>query len=109
MAELTAKEYIEIKLKKFGLDFDANEIKTLFVESGIDATLSVENSEGLFSAQKALVSICSELLLMPDITEGGYSIKINREGIQMYLNQLSEKLGLSLIGVPKLKDNTNSW
>jgi hypothetical protein len=106
---LTAQEYIETKLKKFGVDFEQIEIKALFIEQSITPTLSIEDSASLKSVQKCLVSMLSEMLLMPNITEGGYSVSWNLDGLKAYLNELNTKLGNDVIGEAIVTNASEKW
>lgn len=47
------------------------------------------------AGKSMLVKVIPELLLRSDVVEGGYSIKHNRDGIQMYYNLLCSDLGIA--------------
>lgn len=109
MAVLTAKDYVEIILKKHNISFSEAEIKVEFIGIESDPLVSAEEIEGLAIAQKVLVSMLSGLLLSPNVTEGGYSIAWNYESVKSYLNFLNNKLGLPLFGEATLTDQTSKW
>jgi len=103
--------YIQSKLNKFGASIDANELESLLLLNSIavDEVYSADNAE---KASKALYSIIPELLAMPDITEGGFSMKFNREGILAYYSLLCKELGLEnklAVKQPKVKNKSYLW
>jgi len=60
----------------------------------------------------AFVSIIPELLLRPDITEGGYSEKYDKGAIKTFYSMLCGELGLVdvfAVSQPVVRNMSNSW
>ena len=103
------KDYIKDKLSSFGYDLSTNELNALMIDNSIDDTDDYES----ILAKKVIANIIPELLLIPEsVTEGGYSVKYNREGLLTYYNILCEDLGIENKLVekqPTIKNLSNRW
>lgn len=99
---MTNREYLTTILGKFGVSSD--EIDIIILEQGIDANGQVVGPEDVKSLQ---VAIYYQLPLMfagmQNVSEGGYSISWNLDGIKMWFSWLAKQLGLPDTLVPKPK------
>ncbi|MBA4852074.1 DUF6706 family protein [Emticicia sp. BO119] len=86
-------DYIKSKLSKFNITLDDNELEGLLLKNSIapDEVYEASNTQ---KADIALHSYIPELLALPDISEGGFSIKFDRQGILAYYKILCSDLGL---------------
>lgn len=105
-----AIDFVEAKLQKFGIDISQIELDAVFVELGIDKNTELDTADGLKSAQICLASLLPELLMQANVTEGGYSVSWNIQGIKDYIGFLNAKLGITTtVGTPTVIDKTCLW
>ena len=106
----TIQEYIQAKLIRYRIALSDVEISALIIDQGLNPIdeYTLENST---SAKTVIVRVVPELLLRPDITEGGYSEKWDRDGILAYYSLLCKEIGLvdELNAVPTLKNVSYLW
>lgn len=100
-------DFIQAKLASFNVELSDLELKALLVDNGINELDDYETK----AAKKALVGIIPEILLKPDITEGGFSIKWDKGAIEKYYGMLCKELGLKnqLIQQPKVVNKSYLW
>jgi len=100
-------DFIQAKLASFNVELSDIELKALLVDNGISEADTYETK----AAKTALVGIIPELLLKPDITEGGFSVKWDKGAIMNYYGLLCKELGLKnqLIEQPKVKNKSYLW
>lgn len=106
----TIREYIAAKLNRFEVNIEDVELDGLLIEGGLDGMLSYDAGQTI-PVKTALVKIIPEVLLMPNISEGGYSITRNIEALKIYYSHLCADLGLVNIldQSPSVSDITDLW
>lgn len=95
---MTVLQFLQTKLSKFDIEVDQGELEILFLESDTKLTTEVDSTSVLVEAKKALVTFIPELLLKPEISEGEFKIKFDREGIKEYYKLLCNELGIPIDG-----------
>lgn len=58
---------------------------------------------------QVLLAVVSRILLTPDVTEGGMSLKWDRAGVRVYQGILQARLGIVPAGAPTVSDRSNLW
>lgn len=103
-------DYIREKLGKFSVELSDAELSALLIEQQIDENAEYELGSGMI-VKKALVAFIPDMLLMAEVSEGGYSIKWNIEGIKAYYSQLCSEIDSenAMSTIPKVKDQSNRW
>ncbi|RYU93814.1 DUF6706 family protein [Emticicia agri] len=104
-------DYIKSKLGKFGVTIDDNELAALFLKNGIgsDETYIVDSVDKI---ERALYEYIPELLVVSSITEGGFGISYDKEGILDYYALLCHNLGLEnklTVQQPKVRNKSYLW
>lgn len=107
---MTAQSYIVKKFSAFGFEVDTGEVDVLLGAQGLSlgAELTPEN---LTKVKHVIHSLIPEMLLLPEISQGRYSVKHNIEGIKSYYALLSSELGIEnkLEPQPEIRDRSNLW
>jgi hypothetical protein len=100
----TVKEYIGEKLTRLGFQLTDSELDNLLVEVSVTGS-STFGGNNVADTKKAMAAIIPELLAMPKVTEGGYSISQNTDGVLKYYRMLCSELGIEnkLEPQPKVK------
>lgn len=103
-------DYIKSKLGKFGMIIDDNEIEALLLKNSIalNETYTVDSVD---RTERALYDFIPELLVVSAVSEGGYGISYDREGILDYYALLCHNLGLEnrLGKQPKVRNKSYMW
>ena len=104
---MTVCEFIKSDFLQFGIELSQHEMNALMIDNGIDINTEYDTK----IAKKAIVGYIPKLLLRPDISEGGMSLKYNLQSIQSYYGILCAELGIEnkLIERPKVKNRSNVW
>ena len=104
----TITEFITAKFTKYGINISVSELEYLGISFGFDPTetLTVSNTE---KAKLSIASMIPEILLMPNISEGGYSISHNYPGLKDYYSMLCDELGIENKLIPKVRNLSNRW
>lgn len=58
---------------------------------------------------KCAIEVLQGILSMPDVSEGGYSVKYDRKAIEARLSFLSQKTGVADPSKPTINDASNRW
>ncbi|MBO9660062.1 MAG: hypothetical protein J7527_14675 [Chitinophagaceae bacterium] len=108
---MTNKEYITYHLGRFGLaDTD---IDFILLEAGIDPEGTVSTAEEKQSLKLAMHSQVPLLIAgLNNVSEGGYSVTWNIEGIKAWYSVLSTEIGEDdQLATPKpvIRDKSNMW
>ena len=102
-------EYIEVKLTKFGIEVSKTELDAVLIEFSIGVAEEISDIASLKKAKVALASMLPEMLVMANVTEGGYSVNWNIEGIKEYINYLNKQLGLKSTTNPVISNQSFRW
>lgn len=107
MAITTNREYLAVKLSKFGVT--ADEIEAIVLENPVlEEDLNVQN------CKEAMYKTMSSLLQFSDVSEGSYSVKWNLEGLKLWYNSLCLELGKPnvmepVVVKPQIRNRSNYW
>jgi hypothetical protein len=105
----TNREYLTVKLGRFGLS-----------ENDIDAiVLDHPELEGDLNPQACKVAIynsMSSILPFANVSEGGYSVTWNLDGLKLWYNSLCLEIGVPnlinpepVFNKPKIRNRSNMW
>jgi|SRR5215217_9701761 len=89
----TIQEYFEAKLLRYNIELSEVETEAALIEQGLDPT-SYYTPGSTIQVKTAIVKILPELLLKPDITEGGYAEKWDKGAVKLFYSLLCAELGL---------------
>jgi len=107
MAIVNNREYIEKTLSRFGVDGDT--IDLIMIDNSeleeLDHVDSRACKVAMYGAMSTILpSMCS------NVTEGGYSVSWNMDGLKLWFKSLCGELGLSdTITQPKVRNRSNRW
>lgn len=102
MAITTNREYLTVKLSKFGLSTD--EIDAIVLENPVlEEDLNVKN------CKEAIYSTMSSILPVANISEGGYSMSWDLAGLKLWYNSLCAELGKPNAVKPKIRNRSEAW
>jgi len=108
---MTIGNYIKSKLSKFQFLIGDEELEAVLIDH--DLTPATEYVKDLsVQVKKVLISIIPELLAMPDIAQGDYSIKYKVDGIKAYYSMLCKETGEPDVFNPNqytIVDRTDIW
>lgn len=110
----TIREYVDGKLARVGLEIEDVELTVLMDLRGVDDSTQCDDAASLAIAKRIIVDAIPELLLLPDVQEGGMSIKRNPAAIKAYYALLCNELGIDNkldppAATPTVKDKSNLW
>lgn len=102
--------YIKTKLRRFHLTMDDAELNVLLAGLG-ESPASELTEASLTVAKRVIVSVIPELLLVPDVSQGDYSHKLNKDAVITYYGMLCDELGEEnkLAPQPKVRNKSNYW
>jgi hypothetical protein len=107
---MTYREYVKITIGNFGVS-DA-EIDFILTEADLNPASEVTNSEDRIKIKKAMfISIPRMMAGLQDVSEGGYSVKWNIDGIKAWYSLLAGELGeTDLLNTgPTVQDRSYLW
>lgn len=107
---MTNKEYLTVVLGKFGLS--AAEIGFILTEADLSPDATVDTPEQKVLLKTAMYNQIPLMIAgLSDVSEGGYSVKWNIDGIKAWYSLLASELGLQdkLSSGPVIRDKSNRW
>lgn len=107
---MTYLQYVTVTLGKFGLS--TSEVEFILTESDLDPDDTVTTAEQKLLIKKAMYNYVPLLMSgLQNVSEGGYSVTWNLEGLRLWYSFLATELGLvDLLNVgPKVRDASNRW
>lgn len=104
---MTIGEFIQAKLASFNVELSDFEMEALLVDNNLTLVSEYEP----IAAKQVLLGVIPELLLKPDVSEGGFSMKFDKTAIEKYYALLCQELGVKnkLIQQPKVVNKSNLW
>lgn len=107
---MTTRDYLSANISGFVSYLPPAIIDGALVSVGADPDANFTQSDRQ-KVDLALLEIIPKLLLTPDVTEGGYSVKYDRNAISQYYRFLCEKLGVEnkLERKPTIRDASDLW
>ena len=103
----TNKEYLTKCLGAFNVSED--DIDVMLLKAGIDADEPVDVTRCDLAAYNRVSVVLAAMT--QNVSEGGYSISWNIEGIKLWYSTLCRELGKEnvLEAKPKIRDRSNFW
>ena len=104
---MTVSEYIVSEFSEFGVKLSDNTLNALLIDNGIDSNTEYDPT----IAKKVIAGYIPKLLLKPQMSEGDFSIKYDRDSIISYYNVICGELGIEnkLNPKPKIRNMSNRW
>ena len=90
---MTIGNYIQAKLNRFLLSMSNEELEIVLSGQGLEFE-SEYSKDREVNVKSVLVAVIPELLLAPDWSQGGTSIKRNNAGVMAYYSLLCGELGM---------------
>lgn len=107
---MTYKEYVEVAIGKFGLT--ESEIEFLLTEADLDPYATVTDSTSRALLKTAMYKHIPLMVAgLSSVSEGGFSMSWNIEGIKLWYSLLAKELGLEdlMSTRPKIRDKSYVW
>lgn len=103
MAIITNREYLTAALNRFGMT--ENDIDVIIVENPIleGVTLDVK------ACKLAMYNSLSSILPVANVSEGGFSVTWNIDGLKIWYKSLCNELGLVNVMRPTVRNRSNMW
>ena len=107
----TIREYIRAEMEFNGMQcsdvlMDGTALAADLEGSSLDDSLTSAN---LLPARKVLALMIRRILAAPDVSEGSYSAKWDREKVSQLHATLCQETGLVNTLAPQVKDLSNLW
>ncbi|WP_426291978.1 DUF6706 family protein [Dyadobacter endophyticus] len=106
----TIREFIQAKLSRYNIDLSEAELDAAIQDQALTPS-DPYAPEASKPTLKVIASVIPELLLAPDVSEGGYSIKFDRAAVTAYYSWLCGELGIpdKLNPQPKIRSKAHLW
>jgi hypothetical protein len=106
---MTYKEYLTAVLGRFGL-VEAD-IDFLLTEAGLNGDTVVSSDNKVLLKTAIYNHIPLMIAGLSNVSEGGYSVTWNIEGLKLWYSTLADELGLDdkLTAKPVVRDASNRW
>lgn len=106
----TIQEITQARLSRYNIELSEVEIVGKLIDQGLIPT-DAYTATASKHIDMVFVSVIPELLLAPDITEGGYSQKYDKAAIMAYYSLLCSQLGIpnKLNPQPKIRNKSHLW
>jgi len=105
---MTVGEYVKLKLSQWSFDYSEDLLSAEIHKAGIDP--SSDFSENT-NTDKVFYNILPDILFVPkSVSEGGYSVSYNTEGMTAYYELVCKRLGFpNLLNKNTITDITHKW
>lgn len=105
---MTVGEYVKLKLSQWSFDYSEELLSAEMQKLGIDS--SSEFNENT-NTDIVFYNILPDILFVPkSVSEGGYSITYNTEGMTAYYELVCKRLGLpNMLEKNTITDITHKW
>lgn len=107
---MTFREYVTAMVGRFGVP--QSEIDFMLIEQEINPAADVVTSEDKRNAKLSVYYQMPIILSgLQNVSEGGYSVSWNIDGIKTWYSILCGQLGLEddLNGIPRVRNKSNLW
>jgi len=106
----TIREVITSTLQRYHIELSEAELDAKLILQGLNPT-DAFNPSADRPMKLAIVSVIPELLLAPDVQEGDYAVKFDRNAIMRYYSLLCQELGVEdkLNPKPKIRNRSRRW
>jgi hypothetical protein len=114
LSDFCVLDYINARLMRLGVELSEVELMAIGFQIMPDVQFSdVMNADNIRKSDKTCLFAIKDILLMPDIQEGGYSIKHDKDSLAKWYNSEVQRLGLgsdpAFNIMPKVRDASNRW
>lgn len=105
---MTVGEYVKLKLSQWSFDYSEDLLSAEIYKAGIES--SSEFNENT-NTDKVFYNILPDILFIPkSVSEGGYSVTYNSEGMTAYYELVCKRLGLpNMLEKNTITDITHKW
>lgn len=105
---MTVGEYVKLKLSQWSFDYYEELLSAEIYKAGIEE--SSEFNENT-NTDKVFYNILPDILFVPkSVSEGGYSVSYNSEGMTAYYELVCKRLGLpNMLNKDTITDITHKW
>lgn len=83
-------------------------LEKAMIDNGINGAETYASSSSK-SIDLAAIDVLNWVLATPDVSEGGYSVKYDRNAIRARVEALSAKLSIDSGSRPVIRDASNRW
>lgn len=87
------------------LNVSEQDVELIMLNQNLDPEAEVNVNE----AKRALCKEFATIIPMANVSEGGYSITWNMEGIKIWYKQMCNELGIEAVGLPRIQNASNRW
>lgn len=110
----TIREYVQEEINSLGLNAGNVKLQVQLDKQQINDLDSCDTPEAEAKAKRVLIELIPGLLLAPDVTEGGMSIKRDKAAIAKYYGLLCSELGIvnrldPPAAAPTVSDRSYLW
>ena len=107
-------DYLNARLVRLGIEISEIELTAISIQIMPDVQLGdIINTDNIRKSDKVCLSTIKDILLAPDIQEGGFSIKYDKDALTKWYNSEVQRLGLgndpTYSLTPKIRDASNFW
>ena len=105
---MTVGEYVKLKLSQWSFDYSEELLSAEIFKAGIDSSSDFDENT---NTDKVFYNILPDILFIPkSVSEGGYSVSYNTEGMTAYYELVCKRLGLpNRLDKNTITDITNKW
>ena len=105
---MKVSDYIKSKFQSFGIQLSEAEILDLSLNESfsLEDEVTITNTDAV---NIAIAGLIPSVLARPDVSESGFSMKVNIEGIKSYYSFLCRTYGIEATSLSTISDASNSW
>lgn len=105
---MQVQDYIKDKFQSFGIQLSGAEILDLSLNNSFALTDDMSESN-LEAVSIAMAGIMPTIMARPDVSEGGFSLRINKEALKSYYSFLCSKYNIENTALNTISDASESW
>lgn len=105
---MLVQDYIRDKFQSLGVQLSGAEMLELSLSNSLPLTDEVSESN-LDAVNVAIAGVIPSVLARPDVSEGGFSLRVNREAIMSYYSFLCRKYNIEENILGTISDASDSW
>jgi len=103
MAIATNKDYLVAALSKFNVS--EADIDLMLIDSDLDP----DEAPDPRACKLAIYNSMSAILPLANVSESGYSVSWNMDGLKLWYQSLCSELGKPNVIKPKIRNRSNLW
>lgn len=112
---MTVSQFLIAKLSTLHIAIEAAEAAALLAEQGLSDTAEY-GADNARAVKLAIATLLPTMLMKPDVSEGGYSEKWDKNALKLYYSILCRELGIDdviaaaeAVPVPTVQDRSDLW